>query len=79
MGGGGQIVSPLSICMSVYPVHKSVHTFSTYIRKMAIIVGCDPFSTLKNGVCSISFEKISVLNSYFIHRYIIMKYRSSLI
>ena len=29
--------------------------------------------------CSISFEKISLLDSYFIYRYIIIKYRSSLI
>ena len=29
---------------------------------------------LKNGFRSISFEKISVLDSYFIHRYIIIKY-----
>ena len=35
-----------------------------------------PFSTLKNGFCSIPFEKISVLNLYFKHRYIIIKYRS---
>ena len=33
----------------------------------------------KNGFHSISFEKISLLDSYFIHRYIIIKYRSSLI
>ena len=31
----------------------------------------------KNGFQAISFEYISVLDSYFIHRYIIMKYRSS--
>ena len=31
----------------------------------------------KNGFHSISFENIKVLNSNFIHRYIIMKYRSS--
>ena len=30
----------------------------------------------RNGFRSISFESIGVLNSYFIHRYIIIKYRS---
>ena len=35
-----------------------------------------PFSTLKNAFRSISFEKISVLESFFIHRYMIIKYRS---
>ena len=33
----------------------------------------------KNGFRAISFENIGVLDSYFIHRYIIIKYRSSLI
>ena len=37
------------------------------------------FSTLKNGFCSITFEKISELDSYLIHKHIIIKYRSSLI
>ena len=31
----------------------------------------------KNGFQAISFEYIGVLDSYFIHRYIIIKYRSS--
>ena len=31
----------------------------------------------KNGYRAISFENIGVLDSYFIHRYIIIKYRSS--
>ena len=31
----------------------------------------------KNGFRAISFESIGVLDSYFIHRYIIIKYRSS--
>ena len=31
----------------------------------------------KNGFRAISFEYIGVLDSYFIHRYIIIKYRSS--
>ena len=31
----------------------------------------------KNGFWAISFEIISVLDSYFIHRYIIIKYMSS--
>ena len=34
---------------------------------------------LKNGFCSLSFEKISVLHSNFIHRYIIIKCRSDTI
>ena len=33
----------------------------------------------KNGFHLISFEKVSVLDSNFIHRYIIIKCRSSLI
>ena len=33
----------------------------------------------KNGFRAISFENIGVLDSYFIYRYIIIKYRSSLI
>ena len=36
-----------------------------------------PFSALKNGFGLISFEKISVLESYFIHQYVIIKYSSS--
>ena len=44
----------------------------TYIRTSR------PVST-KNGFRAISFEDIGVLDSDFIHRYIIIKYRSSLI
>ena len=36
-----------------------------------------PFSTLKNGFRSITFEKITELDSYFIYKHIIIKYRSS--
>ena len=32
---------------------------------------------MKNGFRTISFEYIGALDSYFIHRYIIIKYRSS--
>ena len=32
---------------------------------------------MKNGFRAISFEYLGVLDSYFIHRYIIIKYRSS--
>ena len=32
---------------------------------------------MKNGFRAISFEYIGVLDSYFIHRYVIIKYRSS--
>ena len=38
-----------------------------------------PLSPLKNGFRSITFERISELDSYFIHKHIIIKYRSSLI
>ena len=31
---------------------------------------------MKNGFRATSFEYISVLDSYFIHRYVIIKYRS---
>ena len=34
-----------------------------------------PYVHMKNGSSSISFEKISVLDFYFIHRYIIIKCR----
>ena len=34
---------------------------------------------MKNGFRAISFEYSYVLDSYFIHKYIIIKYRSSLI
>ena len=37
----------------------------------------DPFSALKNGLRSITFKKINELDSYFIHKHIIIKYRSS--
>ena len=37
------------------------------------------FQLLKNGFRSITSEKISELDSYFIHKHIIIKYRSSLI
>ena len=33
--------------------------------------------TYENGFRAISFENIGVLDSYFIHRYVIIKYRSS--
>ena len=36
----------------------------------------EKFSALKNGFCAISFERISVLDSNFVHRYIIIKCRS---
>ena len=32
---------------------------------------------MKNGFRAISFEFIGVLDSYYMHRYIIIKYRSS--
>ena len=51
-------------------------------KKKCLLAGKDggsygPFSTSKNGFRSISLKKISVLDSYFINRYIIIKYRSS--
>ena len=36
-------------------------------------------SCTKNSFCSTSFEKIVRFNSYFIHRCIIIRYRSNLI
>ena len=42
------------------------------------MMGDGPFSALKNGFRSISFEKISVFH-IFVCRYMIIKYRSSLI
>ena len=41
------------------------------IRVMALDLGT------KNGFRALSFEYIGEMDSYFIHRYIIMKYRSS--
>ena len=38
-----------------------------------------PLISYKNGFRVISFEYIRILDSYFIHRYIIIKYRSILI
>ena len=38
-----------------------------------------PLISYKNGFRVISFEYIGILDSYFIHRYIIIKYRSILI
>ena len=32
---------------------------------------------MKNGFRAISFEYVGVLDSYFIHRYVIIKHRSS--
>ena len=32
---------------------------------------------MKNDFRAISFEYVGVLDSYFIHRYVIIKYRSS--
>ena len=57
---------------SITLVRTSVRT---YIRTSR--TSC-PVRT-KNGFRAISFENIGVLDSYFIHRYIIIKYRSSLI
>ena len=37
----------------------------------------EKFSTLRNGFRAISFERIGVSDSNFIHRYIILKCRSS--
>ena len=42
----------------------SVRTYASYVPNI--------------GFRLLSFEKISLLDSYFIHRYIIIKYRSSL-
>ena len=49
---------------SITLVRTSVHPYVRPVRK-------------KNGFRAISFENMGVLDSYFIHRYIIIKYRSS--
>ena len=59
--GGGHIASPLS-----------VRTYITYVRTYV-----RTSRTYENGFRAISLENIGVLDSYFIHRYIIIKYRSS--
>ena len=64
VGWGGHIVSRLS-------VHPSVHMKNGFHSISSV--------HMKNGFHSISSEKISVLDSYFIQKYIIIKYRSSLI
>ena len=61
-GGGGHIASPLS----VRPYFRT--SVRPYFRTSR---------TYKNGFRAISFKYIGVLDSYFIHRYIIIKYRSS--
>ena len=43
---------------------------------LLIILGYGPFSTLKNGFRFITFKNISVLDSYFIYKHTIIKYRS---
>ena len=52
----------------------SITLVRTYVR--TYIRTSRPVRT-KNGFRAISFEYIGVLDSYFIHRYIIIKYRSS--
>ena len=43
-----------------------------------IIIGVKALDLVrKNGFLAISFENIGVLDSYFIHRYIIITYRTS--
>ena len=61
---GGHIASPLSVRPYV---RTYVHTYVPYVLT----------STSKNGFRAISFENIGVLYSYFFHRYIIIKYKSS--
>ena len=48
----------------------SITAVRTYVRPIRLVHN-------QNGFRSISFEKISVLDSNFIHRYIIIKCRSS--
>ena len=60
---GGHIASPLSVRPYI---RTYIHTSRT---------SC-PVRT-KNGFRAISFEYIGVLDLYFIHRYIIIKYRLS--
>ena len=66
-GGGAYSITLVRTSVRTY-IHTYVRTYiRTYVR---------PVRT-KNGFRAISFENIGVLDSYFIHRYIIIKYRSS--
>ena len=89
--GGGHIASPLSVHTYVPYVRKMVSgRFHTQVYNHKIQVKFDygqnppiiirvialDLST-KNGFRAISFKYIGELDSYFIHRYVIIKYRSS--
>ena len=56
------------------PTIFSGHAYS--ITPVCMCVCSIHTSSMENGFCSISFDKISVLDSYFIHRYVVVKYRS---
>ena len=60
---------PPFVMVGAYSITLVRTSVRTYVR---------PVRT-KNGFRAISFEYSNVLDSYFIHRYIIIKYRSSLI
>ena len=65
-----------------YFIHKYIiirHRSSSIMDKihqlLSRVMALDLY--MKNGFRAISFEYIGALDSYFIHRYIIIKYRSS--
>ena len=62
-GMGVHIVLPLSICISIFPYVMAVRPIYLYMQKMVSI--------------QYLLKKISILDSYFILRYIIIKYRSA--
>ena len=55
----------------------SITLVRTYIRTYICTSRTSCPVRTKNGFRAISFENTDVLDSYFIHRYIIIKYRSS--
>ena len=57
--------------------HKIQVKFDYRQYKPIIIRVVDIDLRMKNGFRAISFEYVGVLDSYFIHRYVIIKYRSS--
>ena len=50
-----------------------------FVHTSELGVSVRRYAHTKNGFRLMSFEKIKVLDSFFVHRYIIIKHRSSLI
>ena len=69
---GEHLVSPLSIRMYVRPVRPSRPSICPPVLSVRQFIR--PVHN-KNGFCSISVEKISVLDSNFIHRYNVGQFR----